>query len=113
MVQSTNKHKIVVHSVYKLLEGEDMELEKEYSYWMCIAFQKNYFILNELEYWANTNSMGADFETIEDIDERYIDSEELNINHLKKLNRIEALYYVNEDVEHVKPENTRKKFNLV
>jgi hypothetical protein len=98
-----------VNEVYKYLEGEDLELDKDYSYWICIGNKDDYFILNEFEQYCKHNGLSDQLEAVEDLDEEFKNNPELNISYSKKLNSLEMLYY-DTKVEQPKSTTVKRKF---
>lgn len=97
---------------YKLCE-ETPEIgeEEDFRYYMCVADQKEFYVLQELETYVQLNKLEMEFDMIDDIDEYFKDLKELDKKHFKKLNPIECLYYKNKEIE-VKIERSTRKFNL-
>jgi len=102
--------KLEQSKVYKLKITQDPEEEVEYEYYMCVGFVKDYFILNEIEQWAEMNRRST--EDI-DLDEEYENVEELELKHFKKLNSLEALYKPQEIIEHEQPKKRKNTFQIV
>jgi len=105
--------KLNINTIYKLLEPGDIEEAREYSYWVCIGFRDNAYILHSFEQWAYHNGLGDQLDSIEDFDEEFNDNEELDLKHFKKFNSLEALYYVDKTIDYSKPKSLRKKFSIV
>lgn len=105
--------KLELNNIYKLLIEGDVEEENEYIYYVCTGFKNNFSILNEFEQWIRLNGREDELEWIEDLDVEFAGNEEILLKHFKKLNSLEAVYYIDQEVDHSKPEEPRKKFTVV
>ncbi len=83
--------------VYKRSEPTDILEEVEYSYWICIADTREYYILHDLHKYAENNSMKLDY--IDDLDEHFNHCLTLDNRHFKIFNDLEAVYYKDKVIE--------------
>ena len=99
--------KLKINEAYKYLLGEDIELNKEYGYFICIGELDEYYILHDFEKYCTLN--GMDPSSIDDLDEYFSDVKELDNRYYKNINSLESIYYKNKEVEQ-KPKKKGRKF---
>lgn len=99
---------LVINNQYRVCVGEDIELEKEYEYYVCVAELDDYYVLHDFEKYCELN--GMDSSSIEDLDEYFINVKELDYTHYKKVNSLESAYYKTKEVEHTINNKAGRKF---
>jgi len=97
---------------YKVIIGEDLNLNPEYAYFSCIAELEDYYLLHTFDYWLKSNGFEGELEFCEDLDEFKENFLEMNCKRFKEFNKFESVYYKSKDVAN-NPESKKRKFIIV
>ena len=98
--------KLKLNEVYKFLISE-VEGEKDYDYFVCIAEKEEYYVLHEFEKYAKMNSLDLSADFMDDIDDYFEENIQLDPKHFKAFNSLEVIYYKTKVIEMPKPEKKR------
>lgn len=100
-----------LNDVYKICTGEDIELNKDYSYFVCVGEKDNYYILYSFDKYCVLN--GLDPSKIDDIDTYFSEVIELDIIYFKQYNNLESIYHKSEEIQEKVKELPKRKFTIV